>query len=169
VSDGAAFPSLPETLERPFRLAFTMQPVSVEERPMSHATRVADLMSTALICVRDTDTIEAALGEMHRAAIHHLPVVDEHLNLIGILSSTDLLVGRRGRSPQQRIGRFMSRGVVTVTPETSTDRALEVMTEKAFRSLPVVDSAGRLIGIVTETDLLRGSRSSAGNPGEAAG
>jgi len=128
---------------------------------------VADLMSTALICVRDTDTMATALREMHRATIHHLPVVDEHLNLVGILSSTDVL-DRPGRSPAQRIGRSMSRSVVTVMPETSASRAMEIMTENAFRSLPVVDSDGHLIGILTETDVLRNSRSSSGDPTESA-
>ena len=128
---------------------------------MRPATRVAELMSTAVICVRDTDTIETALREMHRAAIHHLPVVDEHLNLVGVLSSTDILGGRRDHAPDQRIGRFMSRSVVTVAPETSVSRAMDLMTDNVFRSLPVVDSDGHLIGIVTDTDLLESSRSSA--------
>ena len=52
----------------------------------------------------------------------------------------------------------MSRAVVTVTPETSLTRASELMLENAFRSLPVVASDGRLIGILTETDLVRGMR-----------
>ena len=131
---------------------------------MGQAARVADLMSTALVCVRDSDTIGTALQEMRRAAIHHLPVVDEHLNLVGVLSSTDILGGRRDRAPDQRIGRFMSRSVVTVTPETLASRALDLMTENVFRSLPVVDSDGHLVGILTDTDLLASPRSPPGEP-----
>jgi CBS domain-containing protein len=111
-------------------------------------------MSTALVCVRDTDTIGMALREMQRGTLHHLPVVDEHLNLVGVLSSTDL-VNEGACTPEQRIGRFMSRSVVTVTAETPAVQARDLMTENAFRSLPVVDSDGHLIGILTETDLLR--------------
>ena len=119
---------------------------------MRREDRVADLMSTALICVRDTDTIGTALREMQRGTLHHLPVVDEHLNLVGVLSSTDIL----GRcTPEQRIGRFMSRSVVTVTAETPAIVARDLMTENVFRSLPVIDSDGHLIGILTETDLVR--------------
>ena len=121
---------------------------------MRHAARVADLMSTALVCVRDTDTIGTALREMQRGTLHHLPVVDEHLNLVGVVSSTDIL-GRGDCAPEQRIGRFMSRSVVTVTAESPAIDAMDLMTENAFRSLPVVDSDGHLVGIVTETDLLR--------------
>ena len=121
-------------------------------------SRVAHLMSTALVSVRDTDTLAIARREMRQAGIHHLPVVDEHQNLIGVISRTDLPRGRRKPSPTERIGKFMSRAVVTVTPETSLARASELMLENAFRSLPVVASDGRLIGILTETDLVRGMR-----------
>ncbi len=143
-------------------MAPTMQPIRVEESPMRPAARVADVMSTALICVRDTDTVGAALEEMRRATFHHLPVVDEHLNLIGVLSSSDVGEGLLTLAPGERIGRSMSRSVVTVTPETTTTRAMSLMMENGFRSLPVVDSDGHLIGIVTETDLRRRSPSSRG-------
>ena len=126
---------------------------------MRHAARVADLMSTALICVRETDSVGTALEEMQRAKIHHLPVVDEHLNLIGLLSSSDVGEGWETLWPGERVGRSMSRLVVTVTPETRTTRAMALMTENRFHSLPVVDSDGHLVGIVTDTDLRRGSRS----------
>ena len=121
---------------------------------MRHEAQVSDLMSTALVCVRDTDTIGTALREMQRGSLHHLPVVDEHRNLVGVLSSTDLR-GAAVCTPEQRIGQFMSRSVVTVTEETPAIDARDLMTENAFHSLPVVDSDGHLIGILTDTDLLQ--------------
>ncbi len=125
---------------------------------MTRPSKVSDLMSTALVFVRDTDTLAIARWEMRRAGIHHLPVVDEHQNLLGVISRTDL-TGRRQRSGRtQRIGKFMSRAVVTVTPETSITLARDLMLENVFRSLPVVASDGHLVGILTETDLLRGIR-----------
>jgi len=119
---------------------------------MLDSFEVGDLMSTALICVRDTDTIDTARREMQRAAIHHLPVVDERQNLIGVLSSNDLF----GRN--HRVGKSMSRAVVTASPEMSAHRALELMAEHAFHSLPVVAGDGALIGIVTDTDLRNAPR-----------
>ena len=125
---------------------------------MTRPSRVGDLMSTALVFVRDTDTTASARREMLRAGIHHLPVVDEHQNLIGVISKTDLTEPGRKRGRTQRIGKLMSRAVVTVTPESSINLARELMLENVFRSLPVVGSDGQLIGILTETDLLRGIR-----------
>lgn len=50
---------------------------------------------------------------------------------------------------------LMTRPVVTVTPETAAKRAAEVLTEHGFTALPVVNDDDRLIGIVTEADLIR--------------
>ena len=135
---------------------------------MTRPSKVADLMSTALVFVRDTDTLAIARREMARAGIHHLPVVDEHQNLIGVISKTDLTGGRHPPGRTERIGKFMSRAVVTVTPGTSITVASDLMRENVFRSLPVVASDGHLVGILTETDLLRGIRAvDPGADGEA--
>lgn len=49
----------------------------------------------------------------------------------------------------------MTRDVVTVGPETSAKHAGEVMAERGFAALPVVDADGRLVGMVAEADVLR--------------
>jgi len=92
------------------------------------STTVESLMSTALVCVQDTDTVAAA----HQ----------DHWS----------------RRRSERVGKCMSRAPVTVSTATSTTRAAAMMREYGFRSLPVVASDGHLIGIITETDLLRASR-----------
>jgi CBS domain-containing protein len=50
----------------------------------------------------------------------------------------------------------MTREVVTVGPDTSAKYAAEIMAERGFAALPVVDDADRLVGIVAEADVLRG-------------
>ncbi|MGY1808316.1 HPP family protein [Blastococcus sp. SYSU D00669] len=49
----------------------------------------------------------------------------------------------------------MTRGVVTVGPDTSAKYAAEVMAERGFAALPVVDEDDLLVGIVAEADVLR--------------
>ncbi len=56
---------------------------------------------------------------------------------------------------------YMSSPVVTVKPALPFQEALKVMREKRFRRMPVVDDAGRLVGIVSERDLLYASPSPA--------
>ncbi|RME78842.1 MAG: CBS domain-containing protein [Chloroflexi bacterium] len=55
----------------------------------------------------------------------------------------------------------MSSPVVTVTPDTPFQEALQMMQEKKFRRLPVVDNKGKLIGIISERDCLYASPSPA--------
>lgn len=59
------------------------------------------------------------------------------------------------------VGERMSKPVITVRPETPIQEALNLMHKEKIRRLPVVDRKGRLVGIVTEKDLLHASPSSA--------
>lgn len=51
--------------------------------------------------------------------------------------------------------RIMSTSVVTLTPETTIDETLRVLRNSRFRHLPVVSESGRLVGIVSDRDILR--------------
>ena len=59
------------------------------------------------------------------------------------------------------VGDHMSAPVVTVKPDLPFQEALKLMREKHFRRLPVVDKKDKLIGIVSERDLLYASPSPA--------
>jgi CBS domain-containing membrane protein len=125
---------------------------------MAAATKVEDLMSTALITIRDTDSIAAAEAEMKLGWIRHIPVVDEKQNLIGMLSARDVLAAFAKGKKTVRVGEYMSRKIVSVRPDTSIQQAIDLLLEHRFGSLPVVGTDGHLMGIVTETDFLRASR-----------
>lgn len=53
------------------------------------------------------------------------------------------------------VGKIMTRNVVTVTPDTSIREAAKVMSDNRISGVPVVDGEGRLVGMVSEADLLR--------------
>jgi CBS domain-containing membrane protein len=125
---------------------------------MARPMRIEDLMSTAVITVRDTDTIEAAETEMKLGSMRHLPVVDEKQNLIGMLSTRDVLVALAKGKKRVHVGEYMTRKPVTVSPDMPLRRAIDLLLEHHFGSLPVVGTDGHLLGIVTETDFLMASR-----------
>lgn len=120
--------------------------------------KVEGLMSTSLVTIRDTDSIRAAETEMKLGEMRHLPVVDERKNLIGILSARDVLEALAKGKKSVRVSEYMTRDPITVTPETPAHQAIDLLLEHRFGALPVVGSDGHLLGIVTETDLLRASR-----------
>jgi CBS domain-containing protein len=125
---------------------------------MSRVATVGDLMSTALIVVRDSDTIGVADAQMKLGAIRHIPVVDPKQNLVGILSAGDVLLALARGKKSVRVGETMSRNPVTVTPDTPVHEAIELMLEHRFGSLPVLGTDGHLMGIVTDTDFLAAAR-----------
>jgi CBS domain-containing protein len=56
-----------------------------------------------------------------------------------------------------RAHQIMTRSVITVTPETSVVEAANIMLQRHISGLPVVNSAGHLVGIISEGDFLRRS------------
>src|SRR4051812_6709969 len=63
----------------------------------------------------------------------------------------------RNRRPSMRAHQIMTRSVVTVAPETAILEAANLMLQRHVSGLPVVDAAGKLVGIVSEGDFIRRS------------
>ena len=118
--------------------------------------RVTDLMSTAVLSVKENDTLPAADDTMKMADVRHLPVVDSHAHVVGVLSNRDVLaaLGARTRKPK-RVAEVMTRRVLTIHPNTPAGQAAAIMLQYKIGSLPVVDDEQQLVGVITETDLLR--------------
>lgn len=117
---------------------------------------VRDLMSIPAVTIRSNEDYKTALALMQERSLHHLPVVGSKGELSGIAAERDLLIAatRYLQSPVE-VGDVMHRGVTAVTPETSAAKAATLMLSQRIGSLPVVDAAGSVVGIVTETDMLR--------------
>lgn len=125
---------------------------------MSRIAKVGDLMSTALIVVRDSDTIGVADAQMKLGSIRHVPVVDSKQNLVGVLSAGDVLLALARGKKSVRVGEAMTRNPVTVNGDTPVHEAIELLIEHRFGSLPVLGTDGHLMGIVTDTDFLVAAR-----------
>lgn len=142
------------------------------------ALHVRDVMTSPVASVPLSARMEQALELMLERPVGSLPVLGTDGSVVGILTEGDLLarveLGTTGPKPGwvqyltdpsglaetyarehgRRVADVMSRMVVTVAPETGIDQAAALMTRLRIRSLPVIE-AGRLVGIVTRTDLLR--------------
>lgn len=116
---------------------------------------VSDLMRTAVLTVKERDTLTRADLEMRFAGIRHLPVVDDRYHLVGILSNRDVLRWlAKEKSDQLRVGQVMTRRVRTAHPDTSAREAIEQLIEHKIGCLPVVGEDEQLVGMITETDFL---------------
>lgn len=121
---------------------------------------VRDCMTKTPITVRPESDPLAALGLCKSARIRRLPVATAEGKLVGIVSRNDLeLFLSKAPSPgimkrQHRIEQVMVSRVITVSPEHPMEEAARLMVEHKVGSLPVVEN-GRLVGIITETDIFK--------------
>jgi acetoin utilization protein AcuB len=98
-------------------------------------------------------TLEEAARLMARERLHHLPVVDAG-GLVGILSAADLIGRDTPDAGRQRAGDVMQREPVTLSRTATLQDAAALLAAGDYHSLPVVDPAGKVAGIVTSTDLI---------------
>jgi CBS domain-containing membrane protein len=114
---------------------------------------VGDLMSRVVHTADVGDLIRDAHAVMRVCRIRHLPVVDAAGQLAGILSDRDVYLGW-SRGHDGRVEEVMSRHIHYARPATPAREAAGRMLERKIGCLPVLDDAGRLCGIITETDFL---------------
>lgn len=126
--------------------------------------RVKDRMRRSLVSVAQSDTLDHALMTLKRFNIRHLPVVKGD-RVVGIVSDRDVKKAApspfdyptaeefRAFTSAVTVKEIMTKEVVTVSPLTPIEEAACLMNQKRIGALPVVQE-GRLVGILTETDVL---------------
>jgi CBS domain-containing protein len=129
---------------------------------------IADIMTREVLFVApDTSVREAALLMLENR-ISGLPVMEDD-TLVGIISEADyvakdssrswrarvLLEGDQGPlAGAEKVGELMSREPITIPVTATVHEAARLMTRAGVKRLPVVDD-GRMVGIVTRSDLIR--------------
>ena len=119
---------------------------------------VEQFMSTDLFTVRPDDLVDLAASVMDWRHVRHVPVEDDEGRLVGLVSHRNLLRllshGAHERSSEPvSVRSIMKTAPVTVSPDTLTLDAVEIMRRHNVGCLPVVKDA-RLVGIVTAYDFL---------------
>ncbi len=116
---------------------------------------VGQYMSTDLFTVHPEDLIDLAASVMDWEHLRHVPVEDHEGHLVGLVTDRQLLrlvsQGQGGKSVAVR--ELMLPDPLTVTPDTTTLDAIELMRANQLGCLPVVQE-GKLVGIVTESDFI---------------
>jgi acetoin utilization protein AcuB len=121
--------------------------------------RIGDIARTELVTVPPSAGLGDVLHLLNRKGVRHILVVDES-RLVGIISDRDIKtelalsagaeLGGQARTARQ----IMTADPITIAPGATVQDAARRMMSARVSALPVVHD-GRLVGIVTETDLLR--------------
>jgi signal-transduction protein with cAMP-binding, CBS, and nucleotidyltransferase domain len=115
---------------------------------------VQDLMTTSVVTVPPEISIDDAARQMAGLGVGSLVVIDSD-RVIGIVTDRDLVVRglARGESPQARVDRVMSHGLVTLSPNDDVGTAYRTFAAHGVRRLPVVVD-GFPVGILSLDDML---------------
>jgi CBS domain-containing protein len=145
---------------------------------------VKDVMSKNVITISPEDSISDAIEKMAKNNISGLIVVEEE-KVVGVISESDVLRVFKSEIPEiststnatlsiflilekgikainemKKIGKLkvknlMSKRVFYVKPEDTILEAAKIMSKKDVRRLPVIDENGKLVGVISRTDILR--------------
>jgi CBS domain-containing protein len=127
---------------------------------------VSEVMESEIVTLAAGDRLDLADDVMRLARLRHIPVLEDG-RVVGVVTHRDLLAASLSKAlafdPQARrtfmrsvdVGEVMSRDPVTVAPDASLREAARLMIGRRIGCLPVVKPDGTLVGLVTETDLLR--------------
>ena len=124
---------------------------------------VSKIMTSDVITLNHTDNLDTAEQLFKKNNIRHIPVVSG-TSIIGMLSLTDLLrisfadAAHDGEVDTTVYNMFtieqvMAKNIVSIGSDATIKEAAEILSQKEFHALPVVDN-GELAGIVTTTDMI---------------
>ncbi len=121
--------------------------------PKEQDKMVRHYMNTKIITAQQYDSAALVLKMMQWKGIHHVPIVDSHFDLVGLLTWTD--VTKYLENPKElqiAIKDIMRKKLITTTPETTIMKAKQIMLQQQINCLPVVEGK-KLMGIITTKDL----------------
>ena len=112
-------------------------------------------MSHPPVTISPSDTLARARATMQAGHFRRLPVEDDG-QLVGIVTDRDIR-GHAGIEARTRVNMAMTAPAVTVSPDTPVEEAAGLMLTRQVGGLPVVE-AGRVVGIITVSDVVQAFR-----------
>jgi acetoin utilization protein AcuB len=127
---------------------------------------VKDWMTKDPVTITDETSMMKAIHIMKEQRFRRLPVLHEG-RLVGMVTDRDLKEASPSKATtldvhelyyllaELQIKEIMSKNPLTLSPEDTVERAAQLMLERTISGLPVVDKDGRLVGIITQSDVFK--------------
>lgn len=117
--------------------------------------RARDIMTQSVVCARPEMPIYDAVRLLAHRRITGMPVVDEDLNLVGVLSEKDVLrmLYATEDSTEQTVSDYMNVGAVSLDVSDTLIDLCDSLTENVFRRIFITDE-GKLAGVVSRSDVI---------------
>jgi len=133
---------------------------------------VRNIMTTSVVAVRQDASFKEMAAMLRSRRISAFPVIDDAGRVVGVVSEGDLLVKEAVNADGTSLlaalrhvreddkvagitaGDLMTAPAVTVGPDAPVEQAARLMYDRRVKRLPVVNTAGRLVGIISRVDVL---------------
>lgn len=157
--------------------------MKVYETAQEHARRrsrpgslVGDLMTKDVVTVKRNTTLDETARRLSGLRISGMPVVDDEERVIGVIGELDIIMAKQGKKglgirdlvrrftgepvPKRKsgnhVGDVMSEPPITIKKDADVLDAARILDARRIKRLPVVDNDGKLIGVISRADVVRG-------------
>jgi len=126
----------------------------VEE--LAYILKISDVMTHEVKTLRPQDTMRNVMDALREYRISGIPIVDEAKNLIGLVSTEDLIKCLANQDIDKCVQEYMTSDLVTVNSFDHLTEALKLFAKTKLGRLPVLGEKGELAGILTKGDVTSG-------------
>ena len=115
-----------------------------------------DIMTREVVSVKTDTPIYEAMKVMRKHDITGVPVIDDDMTLVGVLTEKDVLrlFYADEQEKNKTVGAFMSRPAVSFCENKSLSNVCDFMMVNYFRRVPVVSKRGKVVGIISRPDII---------------
>ena len=118
------------------------------------AITCGSVMSRDVVSAEFGTTLDAAWALMRQHKLSALPVIDRARRVIGIVTKTDFLMHAELDRHSNIVGKIMTTDVKLAAVDKPVAELVPAMSDAGLHQLPVVDAEGRLVGILTQSDMI---------------
>lgn len=132
--------------------------MSAVKKSVHRETTIAEAMSNPVLTVEVDESLWDAWQLLFVSGLRHLVVLNEDGVCLGVLSDRNILAevpATRENLNRRKVREVLATApLVCVSPDQSPLAAAKVMADNAIEAVPVLDSSGRLVGVMTQFDII---------------
>jgi CBS domain-containing protein len=115
-----------------------------------------DYMTKNVVSVKKDTPIYDALEIMRKNDITGIPVIEDDMTLVGIITEKDVLklFYANDKDQNKTVDSFMTQPAVSFAVDESLESVCNFLMAKYFRRVPVVSPKGKLVGIISRPDII---------------
>jgi CBS domain-containing protein len=116
----------------------------------------ADFMTKKVVSVKKDTPIYEALELLRKNDITGMPVIEDDMTLVGVITEKDVLelFFTEGYSQNKTVDFFMTRPAISFGEDESLESVCDFLMVKYFRRVPIISTKGKLVGIISRPDII---------------